>query len=89
LNEAEVPLQRAQELLDAGSVSLARTQGTAKQGEAPVNTRFLAGDARRSALIGTRIGDSASDDVLIFVEQNGFRRGRTEVNANEGAHGFS
>ena len=89
LNETEVSLQRAQELLDALPVSLARTQGAAKQGETPVDPRFLAGDARRGAIVGTRIGDSASDDVLVFVEQNGFRRSRAEVNANESAHDFS
>ena len=51
LNEAKIPLQRAQELLDALAVRLARTQRSAKQGEAPVDSRLLARDARGSAVV--------------------------------------
>ena len=89
LNETEVSLQRAQELLDTVLVGLTGTQSAAEQGESPVDARLLAGDTRRGAIVGTRIGNAASDDVLVFVKQNGFRRGRAEVNANKCAHDFS
>ena len=88
LDEAEIPLQRAEELLDAFAVRLARAQRAAKQGEAPVDAGLLAGDARGGAVVRTRIGDAASDDVLVVVEQHGLRRGRAEVDADERAHGL-
>ena len=88
LHQAEVPFQRAAGTPGPFAVRLAGFQRAAKQGEAAVDARFLAGDARRGGVVGAGIGDAAPDDVAVFVEQHGFRRCRAEVDADERAHGF-
>ena len=86
LLEPECAFQCTQKIVELDAEAAGFAQCTAEQGEAAVDARLLTGHAGRRFVVRTRIGDAATDDMAVLVQQHGLGGGRAQINSDKGLH---
>ena len=87
LLRAEVALELAEEAVERAVERARAPERLPEQVEAAVDQRLLLGDRRRGVVVRARVGDAASEDVLVLVHHHRLGGRGAEIDADEAAHG--